>query len=183
MTARLHLVRHGRAEADYGADPDPGLDDTGRAQAHEMALALESRGPLPVVVSPMRRTRETAEPLLARWGVAPVVDPRVSEIPSPTDDLGERERWLREAMRGTWDVLGERQRAWRADLLGALLAMAEDTVVVTHFIAINVALGHAGGDDALVQAMVGNASCTVLENDGVTLRVVETGGVGPSRVR
>ena len=61
--SRLVLVRHGRAAAGWDADADPGLDATGREQADAVAAALAPEGPLPVVVSPMRRTRETAAPV------------------------------------------------------------------------------------------------------------------------
>ena len=56
----LVLVRHGRPAAGWDADPDPGLDPEGVAQAERMAAALAPSGPLPIVVSPKRRTRETA---------------------------------------------------------------------------------------------------------------------------
>ena len=50
-----------------------------------MAEVLAPLGPLPVVVSPLRRTRETAAPLLARWSVEPVVEPAVGELTAPPD--------------------------------------------------------------------------------------------------
>jgi broad specificity phosphatase PhoE len=56
----IYLIRHGQAEAGWNTHRDPGLDDTGRQQAEAAARALADRGPLPIVVSPMRRARETA---------------------------------------------------------------------------------------------------------------------------
>ena len=53
------------------------------------------------MVSPLRRTRETAAALEQIWGVTAVVDDRVAEIPSPTDDLAARGAWLSPAMAGT----------------------------------------------------------------------------------
>lgn len=174
--ARLYLARHGRAAAGFGEDHDPGLDDLGRAQARDLTDQLDALGPMPVVVSPLRRTRETAEPLLARWGVDPIIDPRVAEIPSPSDDLAERAAWLHDAMSGGWSDLEATQQEWRAGLVAALLAIDTDTVVVTHFIAINAALGHATRDDRVVVEIVGNCSCTVIDNTGGDLRVVDLGG-------
>jgi broad specificity phosphatase PhoE len=171
--ARLHLVRHGRAAAGWDADPDPGLDDFGRAQAETVARRLAPLGPLPIVCSPLRRTRETAEPLAGAWATSPRVDPRVGEIPSPTEDLLERGAWLQRALAGTWSDLGPTYLAWRADLLAALADLAEETVVVTHFVAINVVLGAALADDRLVVRSVANTSVTVVELDGSRIRLLD----------
>ena len=61
--ARLYLVRHGKAAAGFGEARDPGLDPVGHQQAAAMAAALAPLGPTPLVVSAMRRTRETAAAL------------------------------------------------------------------------------------------------------------------------
>ena len=163
---RLHLVRHGRAAAGWGDDPDPGLDDVGRAQADAAASTLAPLGPLPVVVSPLRRTRETAAAFERMWGVTAAVDPAVGEIPSPTDDLAGRYGDLDDGLRG-----------WRDDVVGALRSIATDTVVVTHYVAINAAVGAATGDDRLVCFHPDNCSVTVVEHDGPgsPLRVVDLG--------
>ena len=170
--ARLHLVRHGRAAAGWDVDPDPGLDDLGRAQAAEAALRLQPLGPLPIVCSPLRRTRETAAPLAAAWAVEPRIDERVGEIPSPTEDLLERGAWLQDALAGTWAQLDVPYLAWRDRLLGALLEQPEDAVVVTHFVAINAVLGAAAGDDRLVVRAVANASTTVVDTAGSRFQVL-----------
>jgi len=60
---RLYVVRHGRATAGWNIDPDPALDDVGRQQAVVAAERLAPEGPLAIVSSPMRRCRQTAEPL------------------------------------------------------------------------------------------------------------------------
>lgn len=180
--ARIHLVRHGHAAARFDADRDPGLDDMGRVHAVQVAADLATKGPLPILVSPLRRCRETAEPLEALWSTTAEVDEAVAEVASPTDDLAERGVWLRRAMAGTWSELEEEPRRWRARLLDRLLAVSDDTVVVTHFIAINAVLGAANGDDRVVQASVGYGSCTVVETDGEGFDVVATGGEAPSEV-
>jgi broad specificity phosphatase PhoE len=61
--ATLYLVRHGQAAASWGEDPDPGLNALGHGQAARMAAALAALaalGPMPIMISPLRRTRETA---------------------------------------------------------------------------------------------------------------------------
>ena len=178
MTApiRLVLVRHGRAAAGWDADPDPGLDDVGRAEAAAAADALAELGPLPIVVSPLRRTRETARPLEERWGTTATVEPRVGEIASPEGmDLQERGVWLRKAMAGTWADLGPEYTAWRDDVVAHLLGLDRDTVVVSHFIAINAVVGRAPGDDRVVCFVPQNCSRTVVESDGTRLTVVALG--------
>ncbi|HZD26542.1 MAG TPA: histidine phosphatase family protein, partial [Alphaproteobacteria bacterium] len=67
-------------------------------------------------------------------------------------------------------------------LIGRLLAVPEDTVVVSHFVAINVAVGHALGDDRVVQFRPDNGSITVLESDGARLSVVELGAEAETTV-
>ena len=69
----LHLVRHGRAAAGWDADPDPGLDATGRGQALAVAARLAALPPRPVATSPYLRCRETAQPVADRWGTVPEV--------------------------------------------------------------------------------------------------------------
>jgi hypothetical protein len=54
-----------------------------------------------------------------------------------------------------------------------LVARAEDAVVVSHFVAINVAVGRAIGDDRVVCVRPGSGSRTVLDTAGGALRLVE----------
>src|SRR3954470_21431569 len=124
---RITLVRHGRAAAGWGDDLDPGLDDVGHAQAAAAAEALAPDGPLPLVTSPLRRTRETARAFETRWAVTARVEPAVGEVPSPTPDLAARVDWLRAFMSSTWDKQPPEMHAWRHELLGALLALEEDS--------------------------------------------------------
>ena len=180
--SRLVLVRHGRAAAAWDADRDPGLDAIGREQAEAMAAALAPDGPLAVVVSPMRRTRETAAALERGWGVVADVEPAVGEIRAPVDDLAGRGAWLRSVYAGRWSEQDGALVRWRDRLLAALGALERDTVVVTHFFGINVAVGAASGDDRLVCFRPDNCSRTVLENDGGRLRLVQLGAEGATAV-
>ena len=180
--SRLVLVRHGRAAAGWDADADPGLDATGREQADALAAALAPEGPLPVVVSPMRRTRETAAALERVWGVVADVEPAVGEVRAPVDDLSGRGAWLRSISSGRWAEQDGALLRWRDQLLAALRALASDTVVVTHFLGINAAVGAASDDDRLVCFRPDNCSRTVLENDGGRLRLVQLGAEGATAV-
>ena len=183
--SRLFLVRHGRPLARYDQDHDPGLEPVGLQQAAAAVDELAELGPLPVIVSPLRRTRETAAAFEQRWGVEATVEPAVGEIKSPTDDLAERTEWLRAILTGEqrWSDLDGDLRRWREGVVASLLALAQDTVVVSHFIAINVAVGAATGDDRVLAFRPDLCSCTVLDNDGGALRLVTLGRQAETVVR
>ena len=180
----LHLVRHGRASGGWDDDPDPGLDDLGRHQAQRVAARLATLGPLEVWTSPLRRCRETASVLAASWGVEPLVDAAVAEIPSPPGvPMGERVAWLREAMAGEWTPLGERYTAYRDGVASRLLQVGTDTVVFSHFIAINAAIGAAIGDDRLVIRRLDNCSVTTIRIEDGRLVLVEGGAEADTLIR
>ena len=172
---RLYLVRHGRATGGYGADLDPGLDELGHAQAAAMADSLAGLGPLPMITSPLRRARETAAALETRWNTMAIVEPCVGEIPAPVEDLDERHAWLQQAMGSTYTDLGARYRSWRTMVAALLLHLHADTVVITHFVAINAVLGVTTGDDRVMSSAVGNGSVTILDHDHDTFTLVEVG--------
>jgi broad specificity phosphatase PhoE len=171
---RLYLVRHGKAAAGYGDDVDPGLDEEGRRQADAAAERLAGLGPLPIITSPLRRTRETAAALERRWNTMAVVDPAVAEIPSPSEDLAARHQWLQGALASTYDELGPRYSSWRTMVTELLLRLRDDTVIVTHFVAINAAIGIATGDDRVMCHPVSNASISVFDHDHQSLTFVGT---------
>jgi broad specificity phosphatase PhoE len=178
VTARVTLVRHARPAGAWGHAADPGLDARGRAQARAVADALAPMGPLPVVVSPLRRTRETAAPLVARWGLAPLVEPAVGELTAPSDPRPDPATWLRALMAGTGREHGAVMDPFRARVLGAIRALRADTVVVTHFLAINAVVGAATDDDRVVCFAPAHCSCTIVEVDDAALRLVDLGATG-----
>lgn len=173
--ARLYLVRHGRAEAGFGEASDPGLDERGRKQAEVAAARLAPLGPLAVRSSPLKRAQETAVPLATLWKREPVIDAAVAEIPSPNMDLAERIEWLRGFMRGSWRDVGPELAAWRETLIADLCAIDRDTVIFSHFVAINVVAGAALDDDRVVVFSPDNCSVTVFDVDGGTLSLVDKG--------
>jgi broad specificity phosphatase PhoE len=173
---RLVLVRHGDAAAGWGDDLDPGLSDVGHAQALEVAELLKPLGPLPIFTSPLRRCRETAAPIAAQWNVSLNVEPDVGEIKAPDHDLATRGPWLQSVLGSEWPQMPADQQAWRESVLARLLSFGEDSVVVTHFVAINVAIGAATLDDRVVCHRVGNCTATTFESDGSTLTLVDLVG-------
>ena len=175
----LYLVRHGRAAAGWDRDLDPGLDALGREQARGLVQQL---APADLIVSPMARTRETAAPLAAAWQVEPRIEPRVSEIASPVSGLDQRGKWLREIAIRDWPQLDEPLRQWRGRVLAALAERDRDAVVVTHYIAINIAVGAAVGDERVVNFHPDHCSVTVLRSSGGRLELVRRGAEAATRV-
>jgi broad specificity phosphatase PhoE len=180
--ARLYMVRHGRAAASFGESMDPGLDELGREQARVTAKRLETLGPLPIVSSPLKRARETAAPLAQLWQRPPVIEEAVAEIPSTAHSLAERAQWLRGFMGGSWRDASMELAQWRENAVAALGALPEDTVIFSHFIAINVAAGAALGDDRVVVFSPDNCSVTIFESDGGRLRLIEQGHEAQTKV-
>lgn len=186
--ARVYLVRHGRATGGWDIDPDPGLDPLGQAQADALVARLTARlGPgtvLPIVTSPMRRCRETAWPLAQHWRVTATVVPALTEIPSPSGvPMGERTGWLRRAMAGTYGALGERYTSYRDDAVAHIGGLVDDTVVVSHFVAINAVIGACLDDDRLVIRSLDNTSITVVETSAGAVRLVEGGHEADTLIR
>jgi broad specificity phosphatase PhoE len=180
---RIYLVRHAKPAAAWGDDPDPGLDALGATQATAVAQHLaQAMRRAPVYTSPLRRCRETGQPLCALWDCDATVLSSVAEIPSPPIDCDARREWLIAGMRGTWRELQDAAPAgsidylqWRRAVVDALLALAHDCVIFTHYIAINVAAGAARQREEVVCFRPDHASVTVLETDAQRLRLVELG--------
>ena len=116
------------------------------------------------------------------------IEPQVGEIPSPSGyELENRVEWLREVMAGTWsDVAassGEHYRTYRQDIARCVSCLTQDTVVFSHFIAINALIGEAMGDDRVVIRQLDNCSVTIFDlNDG-GLEIVELGGEADTLIR
>ncbi|HJZ92578.1 MAG TPA: phosphohistidine phosphatase SixA [Gemmataceae bacterium] len=73
----VYLIRHADAaplgEAGATEDFDRPLNDAGRDQSKKLAQALSKRGVHidRLLVSPLVRAQQTAEPLVTAWGLAP----------------------------------------------------------------------------------------------------------------
>jgi broad specificity phosphatase PhoE len=177
---KLFLIRHGKAEADFGGAMDPGLDALGRKQADAVAQKMKNAGPLPILSSPLARTQQTAAPLAKLWGKTPVIEHAVAEIPSPNmASLEERAVWLRKLMQGSWRDVNPELASWREHCIATVAAIPQDTVIFSHYVAINVLAGAATKDDRVVVFSPDNCSVTVLEADGSSLHLMEKGREAP----
>jgi broad specificity phosphatase PhoE len=180
----LYLVRHAKPAATWGVAIDPGLDDLGRNQAQQAADGFQkSTQSLPIYTSPLKRCRETAEPLAMLWSTRATILPQVAEIPSPPLSMADKQKWLHDGMQGTWTQLQASAPAdgspdfltWRTQLLQTLSAINHDSVIFTHYIAINVAVGAAQGHDRVLSFRPGHASITKLEVAQGRIAILELG--------
>ena len=176
--AKLYLVRHGKATAGWDEDYDPGLDELGRSQARRAAQALKPLGILRIISSPLARARETAIPLAEAWGCSVEIEERVGEIPPPEKGLSDRGLWLGEVITQKWPDLSRDLRVWRDGVIEGLFSLDSETVVFSHFIAINAAVGKATGDERVLSFMPHNGSITVISTENGRFELVRLGSQG-----
>lgn len=179
----LYFIRHAKPAATWGEATDAGLDDTGRAQAEQTAESLHrTLAPTKVLTSPLRRCVETSAPLVLRWAASASLLDAVAEIPSPALPMEQRRAWLAAGMKGSWRELQANSPAgspdylaWRTRLLDSLGALSEDTVIYSHYIAINVVVGAAQHSERVINFSPGHASVTVIETHGSEFKVRQLG--------
>lgn len=203
----LLLVRHGESAA---ADPeqpfelvdghgDPPLHEDGRVQAQQVCRRLVDSGETfaAVYVTTLRRTRETAQPLLDDLGIEPAVEPDLREI-----HLGEFEggEYRRRAAEGdpillqvweqqSWDPIpgAEPDEAFTARVRAAVERIAashpDGTVAVfTHGGVISKVMELATGSTPFAFLGADNASIThiVVSEERWAVRAWnDTGHLGP----
>jgi probable phosphoglycerate mutase len=137
MTAQpteLLLVRHGETAAGddhfVAGQRDPALSPRGVEQALRTARRLEQQPLAGIFVTPLRRTVETARPLVESTGVGPTVVPSLREV--ELGDLDARfavdpRAAMREVLRRQrWDVgtAGEAPEAFAARVADGLAQVA-----------------------------------------------------------
>lgn len=173
----LYLIRHGLAAAGLD-DLDPGLAPLGREQAAVTARALGHLTPSRLVVSPLRRTRETATPIADAFGLEPEIRKEVAEVFDPSLPPEERKAIIGPFMDGTWSDQNETLQAWRQRVVETLIEIGSgqgDEIVVSHYIAICVAIGEAIRNDRVVPVKLGNCSVTRLDVVNEKMMLVTAG--------
>jgi len=155
----LVLVRHGlpvRRELVEGV-ADPELAPDGHVQASRLAEYLATEDIAAIYVSPLKRAVETAAPLAAKLGIAPVVDNDISEFDRnskeyvPIEELRSTDapRWLK-MIRGEWEEGHDHPDLFRERVIAACERMiarhpSERVVAVCHGGVINQYLAHILG--------------------------------------
>jgi probable phosphoglycerate mutase len=111
----LLFIRHAEPRLVQSNDgpADPGLSELGQRQAEALAEWLHGEEVDVLLVSPLRRARETAEPLAARLQLEAVVTPGIAEFDAhassyiPLEELKRTSDTRLDAMLGgRWDELG-----------------------------------------------------------------------------
>jgi broad specificity phosphatase PhoE len=165
------LARHGETDWNrqlrFQGHADQQLNETGRAQAEELAARLRNESIAAVYASDLRRASETAEIVAASMKLAVVVDPRLREI-----DVGSWQGRTRDELDGAgWD--GESYEGHRLRVVAALRSIAQahpgDCVLV---------VAHGGTLRRVQEAALGQAQ-PVFENCGVWAVGVEDGNFRP----
>ncbi len=187
----IYLIRHGLALA--GAeDLDPGLAPLGHEQAAATAKALAGLSAKILLVSPLRRTRETAAPTAAALGLEPLIREEVAEVFDPAMAAEQRRSMIGPFMAGLWADQPAHLQAWRRRVIetvrefGLAAAAADaDLVIVSHYIAIGVIIGEALGDDRVVPIPMANCSITSVSLGSgrfQLLKAVDTGHLSAAQV-
>ena len=185
---RIALVRHGRASAGWDTAVDPGLDNPGRDQADVAAKKLDqifAGQQVEIVSSPLLRCQQTAKSF-ADLRTTPVrVCAEVAEIPSPSGvEMSSRVDWLRAAMQGTWADLGGEYVEFRDLVIKFVRSRETNTVIFSHFVAINAVIGALVGDDRVVIRSLDNCSITLLDRDAdCNLSIAQTGHEADTLIR
>ena len=124
------------------------------------ALRSATTSPSPAPADAPARPFGTAGPTSAAW-----------RAPFLSDLLSRR-----------WEEVDPFLLRWRDGVLSTLAALETDTAVVTHFVAINVAVGRATGDGRVACCQPDYCSRTAIDIDGGRWSLVERGAEAPSAV-
>ena len=129
----------------------------------------------------MQRCRDTAGEFERTIRTAARITPEVSEICTP-DDVVDRVSWLRGVMAGRWDREGVDYKPWRQAMIDVLDSLAPQTVVFTHFVAINAIVSQLNNDPNVTVFRPGYCSVTTLKRQNGRLQVAELGSESATRV-
>ena len=178
----IYLVQHGDKERVPG---DPGLTELGRGQAAVTARWLQGMGLHTLYSSPLRRARETAEPIARAAGLPVRVDSRLRERLN-WDGTETFDAFLADWDRSTQDrdlVLGnsessrsagERLRAFLATLSGE----RDQVAAVSHSGVTTDLLRTLLGDDGLPAHLIGEGipSCAITILDDLNVIAIASTG-------
>ena len=178
------MVRHGQASAAWHESPDPGLSELGRQQAATAAQQLSHLNSIAIISSPLLRCQQTAQPFATAKRTPISIHQEVSEIPTPSNiAFEERGPWLQQAMAGTWQQLGQQFVDYKNNIGNFVKNLNHDTVIFSHFIAINAVIGYATNNDNLMVARLDNCSITTFHiDDNKNLTIVDTGNEATTTV-
>lgn len=174
----IYLIRHGEAGKSWDEDPDPGLSNKGEKQSIKLVSKLSDdfkKLNFKAISSPLLRAQETAIPLKEEFGFDIKIDKNFAEIPSPGIELYQRSAWLKEIFKVRVTELEQPQKEWRNTIIQSIQNIREDTIIFSHFMVINCAVGWLSNFDKLVSFYPDNCSVTKIVNRKRKLQLVQTG--------
>ncbi len=181
-STELLLVRHG-ASADsvegesfelVEGQGDPPLSEIGRHQADQVALRLMQEPFDGIYVSTLRRTAQTAAPLVARRGIEPVADADLREVYLGEWEGGvlrqkatDRDPMFEQVMREQrWDVIpGAESR----QEFGGRLRAAIGRIADTHPGGLVVVFGHGAAIGDIIAQASGSAPFAFINADNASI--------------
>ena len=153
------MVRHAlpvRIELETGI-ADPELSQEGHEQSEKMAAYLASENIDAVYASPLRRARETAQPLIEQLGIQYEICEGVAEFDRnsneyvPIEELRATNdpRWQK-MMQGEWDETADSPEVFRDRVIASINELVErhpgqKVAVVCHGGVVNQYLAHVLG--------------------------------------
>lgn len=177
----IYLVRHGEAASAWGQHPDPGLSQLGHKQAASVAADLSKLDIQHAITSPMQRCQETAAPFTILSALDLRLEPRVTEIPT-VSGIEDRIVWLRKLMSGNWSDTPQQVQDWRSALIETVSSLPDNSVVFSHFIAINAIVGDLEGSDAVILFRPNHCSVTHIQPTNSGMRLVQRGAEASTKV-
>jgi broad specificity phosphatase PhoE len=182
---QIFLIRHGEAAAGWGQDLDPPLSKLGKKQALDAAQYLFENVPnienFQCLSSPIKRAHETAQAFADISGKKVDIQAKVAEIPSPIDDVHERMPWLMNVMQEEWQNLSPLLNDWRQSCIDYISSLQHDSVIFSHYIAINVIIGHCQQDNKVISYYPDNCSIHHFENSP-ELHIVKLGKQAKTKI-
>ncbi|MCB9439867.1 MAG: histidine phosphatase family protein [Mycolicibacterium sp.] len=152
----VYLVRHGRtalnAEGRLRGLADPPLDDTGRAEAARLAVALAAEHPAAVRSSPLQRAVATAAAIASAAGLDAEPDPRLNDR-----DYGPATGELRSEVEARYGSIDAAPGVESSAVLTARARAAFDALVTEGLGSPLVLVSH----DAFNQALLGDLDPTL----------------------
>lgn len=175
---KLYIIRHGEAAAGWGKDTDPALSDKGVLQAEQAAQELKRICPnienLHCYSSPVKRAFQTAEIVAGEHGLDISIALAVAEIPNKHLDMKARLPWLKEIMSSSWNELSDELQQWRQECIDFVSQLEHDSLIFSHYIAINILIGHCQKNNKLISYHPDNCSIHQFETQP-ELRLIKLG--------
>jgi broad specificity phosphatase PhoE len=179
-TIDIYLARHGQTaynlERRFQGQMPVGLDDTGRAQAMDLAERASAHDFAALWCSPLLRARETADVVAERIGLEPREDPRLMETDAGdwtdrlfTDVVAEDPDGFAGFINGdpSFAFPGGESFAQQGVRVAAALADVElgelPALVVCHGVVIRIALFQRAGHKVALAERVPNAALVPLD--------------------